>query len=80
MDQSTPETLAIQQEFSTSFWRIIWGMPSSLRRVITQIYLCNRSYQELAHLLQLPVEDIHNLHGQAIMYLKEGIQTKCQLQ
>ena len=70
---STPEEIVESKENSVLFWRTIWTMPLHLRRVITHLYICDRSLEEAAALMEITVDTVKLLHHMAIDNLRARI-------
>ena len=69
----TPENINIQRQFSMNLWRTVWNMPQELRCIITHIYLCNRSFEELPNIMNIDTIDAYLLHEKAMDYLRARI-------
>lgn len=67
---STPEAIVGNKEIRVLFWRSVWDMPPDLRRVITHLYICDRSLEEAALLLGMPQTALQLLHDMAIDNLR----------
>lgn len=70
----SPEIAALQQEFSGALWRAVWTMPDNLRWIITHVYLCDRSFEEVAQLVGESPDEIRGHHDKAVAHLKKRIE------
>jgi len=74
MQEATPETIAVARQSSSLFWRTVWTMPAHLRCIITHLYVCNRSFEEAAQVLEISPVAVKLLHDKALSNLKSRIE------
>jgi DNA-directed RNA polymerase specialized sigma24 family protein len=70
-----------QKELCVISWGAVWTMPEHLRRVITHLYICDRSLEDTATLLDLDLDMLVYLHHKALENLRARISndvTKCR--
>jgi DNA-directed RNA polymerase specialized sigma subunit len=72
-----PDPLEIveQKELRVLSWRAVWTMPEHLRRVITHLYICDRTPEETATMLGVTNDILQQLHEKALENLRARIQT-----
>ena len=75
MVSSDPETFVEQKELRVLSWRAVWSMPEHLRKVITHLYICDRSPEEAAMMLGVDSNTLKSLHSKAIENLRGRIKT-----
>ena len=73
--EPNPQDIAEQKELRVLSWRAVWTMPEYLRRVITQLYICDRSPEEAAEMLGLDSDTLQVLHEKALENLRARIGT-----
>jgi DNA-directed RNA polymerase specialized sigma24 family protein len=72
--EPNPQELAEQKELRVRSWRAVWTMPEHLRRVITQLYICDRTPQEAATMLGMDCDTLQQLHNKALENLRARIK------
>ena len=75
MQLATPETIAVEQQSSRMFWRTVWTLPVHLRCVITHLYICDKSFEEVARILGITPLAVGVLHERALATLKLRLET-----
>ncbi len=68
------EWLLEHKERRVLSWSAVWRMPEQLRRVITHLYICDRSPEETAEVLGMDSDTLQNLHNKALENLRERIR------
>ena len=69
-----PESIVEQKELRVLSWRAVWSMPEHLRKVITHLYICDRSPEEAAMMLGVDSGTLERLHNKAIENLRGRIK------
>jgi DNA-directed RNA polymerase specialized sigma24 family protein len=69
-----PENTVSDKELRILSWRAVWNMPEHLRRVITHLYICDRSPEDTAMLLGVDSNTLESLHKKAIENLRGRIK------
>ena len=72
---SNPQEIAEQKELRVLSWRAVWAMPEHLRRVITHLYICDRTPEEAATMMGVDSDTLQCLHDKALENLRSRIQT-----
>lgn len=49
-------------------------MPDHLRCVVTHLYLCDRSFEDVAQLMGIPCSAVKSLHDRALANLRARIR------
>ena len=75
MPLEDPADLAENKQLRLLSWRAVWGMPEHLRRVITHLYICDRSPEEAANLLGIDFDTLQNLHNKALENLRARVKS-----
>lgn len=73
--EPNPGELAEQKELRVLSWRAVWTMPEELRRVITHLYICDRTPEEAATMLGVDSDTLQRLHDKALENLRARIRT-----
>jgi DNA-directed RNA polymerase specialized sigma24 family protein len=73
MFEQDPCTIAELKELTVLSWRAVWRLPEHLRRVITHLYICDRTPEEAALLLGLSSDMLQLLHDKALENLRARI-------
>jgi len=56
-------------------WRAVWSLPEHLRKVITHLYICDRSHEETADMLGVGSDTLQKLHDKALANLRSRINS-----
>ena len=75
MLNGTPEDMVCSKELRTLSWGAVWRLPQQLRQVIVHLYMCNRSLEDTADVLDMTCDDVQLLHSRALDILKMRAQT-----
>ncbi len=73
--EPNPQEIAELKELRILSWRAVWTMPEHLRRVITHLYICDRTHEETALMLGVTNDTLQKLHEKALENLRARIQT-----
>lgn len=68
-----PQEVIELKELRLLSWRAVWTMPEHLRRVITHLYICDRTPEEAARMLGVTRDTLHQLHEKALANLRARI-------
>ena len=73
--EPNPQEIAEHRELRVLSWRAVWALPSHLRKVITHLYICDRTHEETATMLGVDSDTLQNLHDKALENLRARIKT-----
>lgn len=68
-----PQEVIELKELRLLSWRAVWTMPEHLRRVITHLYICDRTHEETALMLGVTSDTLQKLHEKALANLRARI-------
>jgi DNA-directed RNA polymerase specialized sigma24 family protein len=73
--QPEPQEIVEDKERRIISWSAVWALPEHLRKVITHLYICDRSHEETATMLGVDSDTLQKLHDKALANLRSRINS-----